>query len=229
MKKVVSFSLWGDKPKYLIGAIKNTELCKLYYPQFECWFYVHNETVPIDTINKLKSYDNVKIIFKNGDLDKIKPMMWRFEPIDDPDVCIMMSRDTDTRIWLREVLAVDEWLHSDKLFHIMRDHPYHGEKILGGMFGTKKIPQISSWTDMINKYVQNGHIGYDQVFLRNFIYPIVVNDSIIHDSFFRWEAHSKPFPIPFSDNYNFVGEYVYEDESRNQTHINMVKERIGKL
>ena len=51
--------------------------------------------------------------------------MWRFETIDDPDVEINMSRDTDTRILLREKLAVDEWLASGKTFHIMRDHPHH--------------------------------------------------------------------------------------------------------
>ena len=39
-----------------------------------------------------------------------------------PLVEIMMPRDTDTRIFLREKLAVDEWLKSGKLIHIMRDH-----------------------------------------------------------------------------------------------------------
>ncbi len=36
-----------------------------------------------------------------------------------------MSRDTDTRILLREKLAVDDLLKSDKLLHIMIDHLYH--------------------------------------------------------------------------------------------------------
>jgi hypothetical protein len=38
---------------------------------------------------------------KSGDLSYIKPMMWRFESIDDPEVEIMMSRDTDTRIFTK--------------------------------------------------------------------------------------------------------------------------------
>ena len=66
------------------------------------------------------------------------PMMWRFEPIDDPEVEIIMSRDTDTRFTQREKLAVNEWLSTNKTFHIMRDHPHHNFCILGGMFGTKK-------------------------------------------------------------------------------------------
>jgi hypothetical protein len=82
--------------------------------------------------------------------------MWRFEAIDDPEVEVMMSRDTDSRFWLREKLAVDEWLNSDCIFHIMRDHPYHFFPILAGMFGTKKIPEIPSWLDIIDPIIQNG-------------------------------------------------------------------------
>ncbi len=138
MKKVISFSLWGDNPTYNVGSIKNAECAKIKYPDFECWFYIHKESVPETTVTELSKLNNVKIIFKSGNLDNCKPMMWRFQAIDDPEVEIMMSRDTDTRIYNREVIAVREWLKSNKLFHIMRDHPYHTSLIMGGMFGTKK-------------------------------------------------------------------------------------------
>ena len=175
MVKVITFSLWGDKPIYNIGAIKNVELAKQYYPDFKYWFYIHSPTVPENTIIELKKHENVKIIFKDGDLNTTKPMMWRFEAIDDPDVEVMMSRDTDTRILLREKLAVDEWLESGKLFHIMRDHPYHKFPIQGGMFGIKKNPNIPSLCNLINNYKQNGVRDYDQDFLRDILYPIIKN------------------------------------------------------
>ena len=57
-------------------------------------------------------------------------MLWRFEPIDDPLVEYLMSRDTDTLIFPREVLALDDWITSGKSLHIMRDHPQHFPKIL---------------------------------------------------------------------------------------------------
>ena len=56
MKKVLSFSLWGDNPTYNIGAIKNAELAKEFYTDFECWFYIHQESVPEETIKKLHLY-----------------------------------------------------------------------------------------------------------------------------------------------------------------------------
>jgi protein O-GlcNAc transferase len=213
MKKVISFSLWGDNPTYNIGAIKNAELALTFYPEFECWFYIHKETVPSSTIKQLSNFHNTKIILKEGNLNDCKPMMWRFEAIDEPDVEVMMSRDTDTRFLEREKLAVEEWLNSDKLFHIMRDHPYHVNKILGGMFGTKKIPNVN-WNSIISLFHQSGHREYDQDFLRDYIYPLIVNSSIIHASFNKWEGHVKDFPINFESEYRFVGEYVYHDETR---------------
>jgi hypothetical protein len=225
-RKVISFNLWGNNPTYTIGAIKNAEQAKNIYPDFECWFYIHQETVPQEIINELQKFDNVKIIFKNGDLNTCKPMMWRFEAIDDPEVEIIMSRDTDTRFWLREKLAVEEWLQSGKLFHIMRDHPHHNFSILGGMFGTRKILKIPSWINIINNLNQVENRDYDQTFLRDYIYPLIVNNSIIHATFNKKESHATNFPIDYNDNYNFVGEYVYFDESRSQTHIDILKDSL---
>lgn len=228
MKKVLSFSLWGDNPTYNIGAIKNAELAKEFYPEFECWFYIHNVSVPQDTISVLKTFSNVKIILKTGDLtnENCKPRMWRYEPIDDPEVEIILSRDTDTRILLREKLAVDEWLNSGTSFHIMRDHPHHNFPILAGMFGSKKLSQISNWSNAINEYTKNDNRMYDQDFLRDYIYPIIKNNSTIHATFHKNESQAKNFPINYCEDFKFVGEYVYEDETRSTYHINELKNRI---
>ena len=223
MVKVISFSLWGDQKKYTIGAIKNAELSKICYPDFECWFYIHKETVPEEIIYKLSKLSNVKIIYKNGSIIESKPMMWRFEPIIDKDVDVevMMSRDTDTRILLREKLAVDEWLKSNKLIHIMRDHPYHDYNIQGGMWGIKKN-NLCDWEKLMDDVKQTSDRVYDQIFLSNVIYPIYKNYSIVHASYHRREEYALDFPIPFCKDKKFVGEYVYEDESRVKEHYDML-------
>jgi hypothetical protein len=222
MKKVLTFSLWGDNPMYTIGSIKNAKISQIYYPDFECWFYIHKETVPQTIIDELNILSNVKIIFKNGDLTNNKSRMWRFEAIDDPEVEIMMSRDTDTRILLREKLAVDEWLNSNKLFHIMRDHPHHNTNILAGMFGTKKNNNITSWCKLINDYVQYDNRDYDQTFLSNYIYPNIINDCIIHASFYKKENFCLDFPIEYNEKRDFVGEYVYDDDTKSIHHYNIL-------
>lgn len=227
MVKVISFSLWGDKPIYNIGAIKNVECAKEYYPDFECWFYVHLPSVPETTIIELQKHTNVKLIFKDGDLNTSKPRMWRFEAIDNDNVSVMLSRDTDTRILLREKLAVDEWINSDKLFHIMRDHPYHSYPIQGGMFGMKKNPKIISLCYLINNFKQYGDRTYDQDFLKNSIYPIVKNDAFIHSSFCKLENEiTNPFPISYDAEFRFVGEYINPDETGVIEHRNMIKNKV---
>ena len=223
MKKVITFSLWGDNPTYNVGAIKNAKLAKEFYPDFECWFYIHKESVPQKTIDELNALPNTKIIYKTGNLNSIKPMMWRFEAIDDCNVEIMLSRDTDTRILLREKLAVEEWIKSNTLFHIMRDHPHHNFCILGGMFGTRKIPNLPSWINVMNNFCQVGNRDYDQSFLRDYIYPLIVNNSTIHATFNKRENNSKPFPINYCSELKFVGEYVYYNESRSNEHINILQ------
>jgi hypothetical protein len=146
--------------------------------------------------------------------------MWRFEAIDEPDVEIMISRDTDTRILFREKMAVEEWINSNKIFHIMRDHPWHTSKIMGGMFGTRKIPDIISWKEIMNEFIQEGNYDYDQKFLNEYIYPVIANDVMIHASFNKFESNCKNFPINYIKQLRFVGEYVYSDESRNKESIN---------
>ena len=37
--KVISFSLWGDNPKYTIGAMRKAELAATWYKGWKCRFY----------------------------------------------------------------------------------------------------------------------------------------------------------------------------------------------
>ena len=229
MVKVISFSLWGENPTYNIGAIKNAQMSLNFYPDFECWFYIHKDSVPQKTIEELNKMSHTKIIYKYGNLRNSKPATWRFESIDNDNVEINLSRDTDTRFLLREKLAVDEWIKSNKLFHIMRDHPHHSFKILAGMFGTRKIKNILSWKELIKNYKSNNcnYKQYDQDFLAEIIYPTIKDNYMIHSSFFKFEDEKiKPFPIPYCKDYYYVGEYIYYNETRSQKHIKILKKKM---
>uniref|UniRef100_A0A6C0DY41 Uncharacterized protein n=1 Tax=viral metagenome TaxID=1070528 RepID=A0A6C0DY41_9ZZZZ len=228
MKRVISFSLWGDKPTYNIGAIKNAEDALIMYPGFECWFYINKESVPEITVTELTRISNTKIIYKEGDLNTVKPRMWRFEAIDDPNVEVMLSRDTDSRFRIREILAVTEWINSDKLFHIMRDHHRHHSAILAGMFGTKKNPNIPGWMNIMTVFNQGGErYTYDQYFLKKYIYPIIKTSVMVHATFYRYEPGSKPFPIDYDSEFRFVGENVFHDSSSPQDYKEMLKEGLN--
>jgi hypothetical protein len=187
MKKIISFSLWGDNPTYTQGAIRNAELAKEIYPDWICRYYIGRST-PQQTIDTLSLFDNTEVIVMDVDGDWTG-MFWRFYPAGEQDVDVVIIRDCDSRLNNREKEAVNEWLNSDKGFHIMRDHPYHTTEILGGMWGSKKgvTPNIKK---QIESYIKGDFWQVDQNFLRDIIYPIVKNNSLVHDEFFD----KKPFP-----------------------------------
>jgi hypothetical protein len=207
--KYLSFSLWGDKPIYNVGAIRNAELWKGIYPEWKMVVYYDN-SVPNETIEKLKDLDVLTIDVSEKNL---YGMFWRFFAVDLPESEYSIFRDCDSRITIREKMAVDEWIKSGKSLHVMRDHPAHripygndGLGILGGMWGikSKSIP-IS---DMIDKFKKDKNLSYgsDQTFLKT-IYWVFQNDRITHDEFFE----KKPFPIK-REYGRFVGDRIDEND-----------------
>lgn len=194
--RVVSYSLWGDNPKYNVGALRNAELVNELYPGWQARFYVGTNT-PVETINGLHERGaHVIDMKKPGDWTG---MFWRFEAASDPEVDVMISRDCDSRITAREVAAVKQWLGSNAMFHIMRDHPHHATEILGGMWGVR-APLLSNMSNLIHEYVKGDFWQVDQNFLREVVYPKVAQFSIVHDEFFQ----KIPFPTD-RVNDEFVG------------------------
>lgn len=203
MKKVICFSLWGEDPRYTKGAIRNAELAKLIYPDWICRFYVGTNT-PKDIVDKLRSFENVEIV-DMGIEGNWTGMFWRFSAAADKDVDVMLSRDTDSRLTLREKYAVDEWLDSEFDFHIMRDHPYHSTEILGGMWGVK-CDVLTNINELISDYVKGDFWQVDQNFLREKIWPLVKQNSFTHDEFFSHVyGPSKPYKFK-RDPKHFIGQ-----------------------
>lgn len=213
-KKVIAFSLWGKNPKYLIGAIENVKLAEVLFPDWEVWIF-YGLSTPEEYISKLTKFNNCRLIKKDTEGDW-SGMFWRFEPASNPDVSVMISRDCDSRLSKREKAAVEEWLKSDKRFHIMRDHPWHNIEILGGMWGAK-YPVLANMNNLLKNELKGDYWQVDQEFLKKEIYPIIKNDCLVHDPFFNYESLKKDFPSP-RRNYEFVGESFDENGQPNYEH-----------
>ena len=223
MKKIISFSLWGDKPKYWKGALENIKLAKRLYPGWICRFYI-DKNCKKDLILSLKD-DNVETILVESK-DSYHGMFWRFYDASDIEVDVMISRDCDSRLSEREVLCVNEWLKSDKDFHIMRDHPYHSVYILGGMWGCRnKI--LYNMENYINKWNKFSNHGIDQDFLGQIIYPIIKNNAIEHIDFnINYGGNNKPFPSE-RYNYEYVGE-SYDENNIRDDYYKIIKQIYEK-
>lgn len=206
MKKVISFSLWGDNPKYTIGAIENAKLAQEIYPGWDCYFFLGSSVT--NTIqDRLLSIPNVVLFYKDHPGDW-RGMFWRFETSYDLEVDVSIFRDTDSRLNLREKYAVDEWLSSDKTFHIMRDHPYHMFPILGGMWGYKKNNKYDM-RNLLTSFNKTNRYGTDYEFFSNVLYPMIGEDKTVHDPLFD----KKPFPTERIDR-EFVGDVFDENNIR---------------
>jgi len=218
-KKIIAFSLWGENPVYNIGAIRNAELAKEIYPGWICRYYL-GKSVPFETIQELTKFDNTEIFIMN-EPGNWTGMFWRFYPASDQNANVMISRDTDSRLNLREKAAVDEWLASDKDFHIMRDHPQHATEIMGGMWGVRNS-LLPNMVGMINDYVKGDFWQVDQNFLKEKVYPVIINNRMVHDEYFE----KKPFPTQREPK-RFVGQAFNENcEMLHPEHAEMLKNEI---
>ena len=116
--------------------------------------------------------------------------------------------------------AVDEWIRSEKILHVIRDHPYHakvypfnGPGILGGLWGIWTTKAAVSMDLMIANYYEARNFkptgyGSDQEFLRPLL-DFFKDSVLIHDEI---GGTGQPFPFP-RDGYAFCGERIKADES----------------
>jgi hypothetical protein len=210
MTKYISFSLFGNSPKYLTGLEKNIQLAKKYYPDWKVIVYC-------DEVKDIMSqYDNIDAIFCIIPTNAVATM-WRFFVHDRRDCERFIIRDADSRISEREALAVNEWIKSGKTLHLMRDHPHHGHKIMGGMWGM--IPQkdfdmqqeCESYISRHNNTTKWSMTDMD--FLRDIVYPKFGHDSKVHATYAKFEPWAEDFPTTLVDK-RFVGEIWQADDSR---------------
>ena len=225
--RVLSFSLYGDNPKYTIGAIKNSELREKFYPDWQMRVY-HNDSVPNYVLEQLEA-NNVVLI--NTKVDRnVCNAMWRFAPASEEGVEYFISRDCDSRIFERDVAAVEEWIASGKDFHIIRDHPGgHAWEISAGMWGAKG-GFIKNIKEKMNQYIQTSSWvtdrAVDQRFLQEIIYPQALTSLFLHDEYFNYEGIGTPIKRDRKlDVFAFIGEPFDENDNQLANHRDMIIQR----
>ncbi len=191
-KKVISFSLWGDNKRYLYGALRNLLLSHDIYPDWELWFYI-DPSVPKNFIKIIKDLGGIIHLQANNQTLKEK-LCWRFKVANSKEVGYFLVRDVDSVISVREFNAVEEWIKSDKLFHIIRDWWTHTDLILAGLWGGVAgiLPNIDK---MLKNYTPKSMEtpNIDQWFLRDCIWSYIRNNCLIHDRCF---SHNDSIKLP---------------------------------
>lgn len=214
--KVFSFCLYGSKPKYITGMHENIKTISAVFPDWKIVIYYEEETTDI---TPFQVYSNV--ILRKGEYKGNQMMLDRFKPIDDPDVEVMMVRDSDSRVNERDEWCIREFMRSPKLFHIIRDHPYHTSLIMGGLWGIKKglFPRFLKMDRLIKVYTsENPNIqGFDQHFLSNIIYPKVMMHALFHGCV-KMHPSENITLIPIKSRHMFCGQAIEINEEGLEYH-----------
>ena len=180
---IIAFSLWGSQPRYLRGAERNARLIPDLYPGWKARIY-HDDSVPRETIELLDGLgvERVRMARPENFFDGL---FWRFLPASDPGVDRFLVRDIDSVVNVKERVAVDQWLGSDRFFHVMRDYYSHTELILAGMWGG--VGGILPPLDRLLAEFRPGTRAtetFDQVFLRLAVWPTISQSVMVHDRLF---------------------------------------------
>ncbi len=212
--KVISFCVYGSSDKYCKGLDENLKLIQSSLSDYNAFVYV-GDSVPGHWIEQYQSYPFVKLIQTNivGMYNRCQ----RFLAIDDPNVELMVVRDTDSRLHERDIWCIKHWEQSEHLFHAIRDHPEHGALILAGLWGIKKsnLNIELLLKQYLNKNNDINYVQYDQYFLRDIVYPLVCSNAIVYVFNERMrmtnQEHICKIPLEVLDN-NFCGLAIRYDE-----------------
>ena len=191
-KKVCAFSLFGSAPRYLRGALYNVLIGKELYPEWTMRFYMDG-TVPRELKDALESLD-AEVLEQEDDQPRDVKLCWRFLVASDPEVGRFMVRDCDSAFSLREVLVVDEWLESGKLFHVIHDWHTHTALVLAGLWGgvSGVLPDMLSMLDGFFASNRTITTNVDQFFLAQCVWPAIKESCLVHDRFFDAFSPRRP-------------------------------------
>jgi len=209
---VIAFSLWGDNPRYLRGAMHNALLAPAVYPGWQCRFYV-DASVPEELCVALRELGaDVHWAAAPGMLTTRARLTRRFLVANDPQVGHFLVRDCDAVVSPREAQAVQGWLASGRWFHVMRDWWTHTDLMLAGMWGgvAGVLPDL---TALLAAYqssaVETPNI--DQWFLRDRVWGMIQAHTLVHDRCYA-QAGMLPGGLPFPGGIPTGHTHVGQDE-----------------
>ncbi|CEO96522.1 Hexosyltransferase [Plasmodiophora brassicae] len=233
-KKVVAFSVFGNRTIDADGAVWNARSMPFAYAGWKVRFYV-DSTVPVGTLDRIRTTGaEIRRVPPQMETWREARRMFRFMALVDDDVDYVMFRDTDSYVSMREITAANEWLMTNRTFHVMRDHQFHTTHILAGMWGAyapvlRQRMQPSTVYDSMRDYVTPMIDGYmkrdvDQDYLSEFVWKHAVGDVVEHDAFNcpgsqPYVDQPRPFPLPRDESADFVGNIRRLDFSATSNYV----------
>lgn len=227
-KRVLAYTMFGTNALSRYGRyvkeVANESATSHFYKNWNVWVYHEGEitdafAAEVKKINHLVRFCNVHDVDKvlKTDLANLNGMSWRFLPVGDSTVDIACPRDLDSPLYVREEVAVGEWLASGKILHVMRDSIYHTSEIMGGLWCFRNMKNRTMGHHILNlvlgraQHRNSAHKsesakGDDQNVLNRHVWPILYTDSMHHDAYLctRYKG-SIPYSTQRGKVFNFIG------------------------
>lgn len=216
-KYVVSFCLFGTDEKYLSNLDACIKSYQSFFPDWIVRIYVSAD-LPKNVLQKIKS-EKCELITMNCNGLDYRYTFWRFLALDDRQVAYAMVRDIDSIASEREKVMVEQWIQSKKTLHVIRDHPDHTDRIMGGLFGSCFDESFDIKKSML-AFKKFNKLGIDQQYL-NQLYSHYSKDMFVHDIFQRYQGEDSKI-IPHKNLNHFIGE-INTDHRFKQRDINSLK------
>jgi hypothetical protein len=250
MKKIISYSLWGNNPIYTFGALENVYLAKEIFPDWIVRIYYKN--IPIGIKEELEKCNNCELILIDNDKYNFGiGSMFRFKILFDDSVDIFIVRDTDSRLCIEDKKNIDIWEKSNFGFYLIQDNPIQELNLyfLAGMWGGKKgylnnneinllLNKFNYWNEnkmSVTYYKRKENNSSDQDFLKYELVPLIKNNimyittnkNIINDKniYFADFSYDNSTISKIIYNYNVLKKYKIINFNINL--ISFAKKRIS--
>lgn len=187
MKKIITYVLFGNEPRYWSNIPYLLVANSAIYPEFYMRFYVHSESAANPCLGLLQevSKNNNKVEIEIIDVPYVGTQLtaWRVKPLWENDVDVLLCRDVDYSINRLERKSVEYFRFQDKcIVHGIRSYHLHTAPYMAGLCGfkvrrvIKKIKPIACcfedfllWGVKNVSYCKDWIWGCDQALLRDFL------------------------------------------------------------
>lgn len=215
---VFSFCIYGNQQKYCRGLVENLKLIQKFYPTYGVRIYYHHD-VPEEYLETYRQFPNVEL------REMSTPnMVERFFVLeDDENVDVVIIRDADSRIHMRDRYCIDHFISSKFLCHTIRDHHLHHSPIMGGLWGIKRgFLGDATLRQLYTSYISSSHsfpqsssqYGHDMFFLRFCVYPRVLSSFVVYTFAEYLRLHVNEYLILMTADIpdgNFCGQVIDYD------------------
>jgi hypothetical protein len=193
--KVNSYALFGDIERYGRAYLPcNIRQHVTLYNNWTFWIHIDKELTnePYNRVLKKLSQEGfirISYVQDFGNLcdsrQKCMMMLWRLLPLWQ-DTEYVFCRDLDSILTPRQLQCTRSFINSGRIAHGINDNICHNIPLMGGMCGFKTNEFVKIFGNSLNALVSqfkgadwNQH-GTDQIFLMNYIYPLVAHSSLVH-------------------------------------------------